>query len=144
MSGRKPHAPRSIDQAEYSTDLIFGRQANLGAIYDRLTRTAIHTVKPENVATFLGRKLNGNYQDELGSLRRSRSGPIRLLRLALHRCANRLLYYGPVDCRPYSAANSANLVPMPSRMLQCRIVAMSIGPLKATYTATLRALRSSQ
>jgi hypothetical protein len=57
----------SIDQAEYSTDIIFRRQADFGAIYDRLTRTAIHTVKPENVATFLGRKLNGNYQDELGN-----------------------------------------------------------------------------
>jgi len=57
----------SIDQAEYSTDIIFRRQADLGAIYDRLTRTAIHAVKPENVATFLGRKLNGNYQDELGN-----------------------------------------------------------------------------
>jgi hypothetical protein len=57
----------SIDQAEYSTDIIFRRQADLGAIYERLTRTAIHTVKPENVATFLGRKLNGNYQDELGN-----------------------------------------------------------------------------
>jgi hypothetical protein len=56
------------DQAEYSTDIIFRRQADLKAIYERLTRTAIHSVKPENVAaTFMGRKLNGNYQDELGS-----------------------------------------------------------------------------
>ena len=30
-------------------------------------RTAIHTVKPDNIATFLGRKLNGNYQDEMGN-----------------------------------------------------------------------------
>jgi len=36
-------------------------------IYERLTRTAIHTVKPDNIATFLGRKLNGNYQDEMGN-----------------------------------------------------------------------------
>jgi hypothetical protein len=57
----------SIDQAEYATDIIFRRQADLQAIYDHLTRTAIHTVKPENVATFLGRKLHGNYQDELGN-----------------------------------------------------------------------------
>jgi hypothetical protein len=57
----------SIDQAEYSSDIIFRRQADLQAIYDRLTRTAIHTVKPENVATFLGRKLHANYQDELGN-----------------------------------------------------------------------------
>jgi hypothetical protein len=28
---------------------------------------AIHTVKPDNSATFLGRKLNGNYQDEMGN-----------------------------------------------------------------------------
>ena len=32
-----------------------------------MTRTAIHTVKPDNIATFLGRKLNGNYQDEMGN-----------------------------------------------------------------------------
>ena len=57
----------SIDQAEYSTDIVFERGADLQAIYDRLTRTAIHTVKPDNVATFLGRKLNGNYQDEMGN-----------------------------------------------------------------------------
>ncbi|MGH9629300.1 MAG: MarR family transcriptional regulator [Bryobacteraceae bacterium] len=37
------------------------------AIYERLTRAAIHTVKPDNIATFLGRKLNGNYQDEMGN-----------------------------------------------------------------------------
>src|SRR5579885_1806495 len=30
-------------------------------------RTAIHAVKPADVATFLGRKLTGNYTDELGN-----------------------------------------------------------------------------
>jgi hypothetical protein len=49
----------SLDQAEYATDVVFERQSDLGAIYDNLTRTAIHTVKPDNIATFLGRKLNG-------------------------------------------------------------------------------------
>jgi len=57
----------SLDQVEFATDVIFARQADLQAIYDRLTRTAIHTVKPDNIATFLGRKLNGNYQDEMGN-----------------------------------------------------------------------------
>lgn len=57
----------SINQAEYATDLVFNRQSDLAAIYDNLTRTAIHTVKPDNIATFLGRKLNGNYQDEMGN-----------------------------------------------------------------------------
>jgi hypothetical protein len=36
-------------------------------IYGNLIRTAIHTVKPDDIATFLGKKLNGNYQDEMGN-----------------------------------------------------------------------------
>lgn len=57
----------SLDQVEFATDVVFARQADLQAIYDRLTRAAIHTVKPDNIATFLGRKLNGHYQDEMGN-----------------------------------------------------------------------------
>ena len=37
------------------------------AIYGNLTRTAIHTVKPDNIATFLGRKLNAQYEGEMGN-----------------------------------------------------------------------------
>jgi hypothetical protein len=47
-------------QAEYATDIVFRRQSDLADIYGNLSRTAIHTVKPDNVATFLGRKLTGN------------------------------------------------------------------------------------
>jgi hypothetical protein len=57
----------SIMQAEYATDIIFNRQQDLQAIYEHLTRTAIHTIKPENIASFLGRKLHGNYQDQMGN-----------------------------------------------------------------------------
>ena len=57
----------SLNQVEFATDLVFRRQQDLQAIYGNLTRTAIHTVKPDNVATFLGRKLHGNYQDEMGN-----------------------------------------------------------------------------
>jgi len=57
----------SIMQAEYATDLIFKRQSDLKPIYDELIRTAVHAVKADNIATFLGRKLNGNYQDEAGN-----------------------------------------------------------------------------
>jgi hypothetical protein len=57
----------SIDQAEYATDIVFRRREDLQAIYDRLTRTAIYTVKPENVATFLGRPLHPNNRDEIGN-----------------------------------------------------------------------------
>jgi len=57
----------SLDEAEYATDIVFRRQADLQAIYGNLIRTAIHTVKPDDIATFLGKKLNGNYQDEMGN-----------------------------------------------------------------------------
>jgi hypothetical protein len=57
----------SIMQVEYATDLVFFRQEDLRPLYDTLVRTAIHAVKPEHVATFLGRKLTGNYADEVGN-----------------------------------------------------------------------------
>lgn len=47
--------------------LVFKRPQDLQAFYLHLLETLIHTVKPENIATFLGRKLNGNYQGEVGS-----------------------------------------------------------------------------
>jgi hypothetical protein len=57
----------SVDQCEYATDVVFRRQADLAAIYSNLTRTAIHTVKPDNIATFLGRKLSTQYEGEMGN-----------------------------------------------------------------------------
>lgn len=57
----------SLDTVEYATDIVFRRQADLQTIYGELIRTAIHTVKPDDIATFLGKKLNGNYQDEMGN-----------------------------------------------------------------------------
>ncbi|MGV1080884.1 MAG: MarR family transcriptional regulator, partial [Candidatus Nanopelagicales bacterium] len=57
----------SVDQCEYATDIVFRRQADLAAIYGNLIRTAIHTVKPDNIATFLGRKLNAQYEGEMGN-----------------------------------------------------------------------------
>jgi len=57
----------SIMQVEYATDLVFKSREALSALYEPMIRTAIHAVKAENVATFLGRKLNGNFQDELGN-----------------------------------------------------------------------------
>jgi hypothetical protein len=57
----------SLDEAEYATDIVFRRQADLQAIYGNLIRTAIHTVKPDDIATFLGKKLSGNYQGEMGN-----------------------------------------------------------------------------
>ena len=57
----------SLMQVEYSTDIVFRSQTDLAPIYQTLVRTAVHAVKPEHVATFLGRKLHGNFTDEVGN-----------------------------------------------------------------------------
>jgi DNA-binding MarR family transcriptional regulator len=57
----------SLRQVEYATDIVFRRQRDLASLYEAITRTAVHDVKAEHVATFLGRKLHGNYKDELGN-----------------------------------------------------------------------------
>src|SRR5262249_23583971 len=57
----------SLSQVEYATDIVFKTQEDLKDIYGVLTRTAIHAVKPDQVATFLGRKLTGHYQDALAT-----------------------------------------------------------------------------
>jgi hypothetical protein len=41
----------SIMQVEYATDIAFKKQSDLQGIYDHLVRTAIHSVKPENIAS---------------------------------------------------------------------------------------------
>src|SRR3989339_1414619 len=61
----KPHW--SIMQVEYATDIIFRRQQALQRFYSLLVETLIHSVKPENIATFLGQKLHGNYLAEIGN-----------------------------------------------------------------------------
>ncbi len=57
----------SIMQAEYATDIVFKKQEDLQAIYSELTATAIHTVKPDNIATFLGHKVDPRYKGEMGN-----------------------------------------------------------------------------
>jgi hypothetical protein len=57
----------SITQAEYATDLVFKNRDTLQAFYPHLLETLTHAVKPADIATFLGRKLNGNYQGEMGN-----------------------------------------------------------------------------
>lgn len=57
----------SLMQVEYATDLVFRRGEDLAPVYEEITRTAIHAVKAEQIATFLGKKLHANYQAEMGS-----------------------------------------------------------------------------
>ncbi|MHB1686457.1 MAG: hypothetical protein ACYCVH_03665 [Ignavibacteriaceae bacterium] len=54
-------------QSEYATDIVFKHQADLQKIYSELVATAIHTVKPENIATFLRHKLDDRFQGEIGN-----------------------------------------------------------------------------
>jgi len=57
----------SVLQAEYATDIIFKKQEYLQSIYSELTATAIHTVKPDNIATFLGHKVDSKYKGQIGN-----------------------------------------------------------------------------
>jgi len=57
----------SIMQAEFATDLVFKQAQDVQAFYPTLLETLTHAVKPDDIATFLGRKLHGNYQGECGN-----------------------------------------------------------------------------
>jgi len=57
----------SIMQAEYATDIVFRSQATVEAMVPHLVESLIQAVKPADIATFLGRKLHSNYQDEMGN-----------------------------------------------------------------------------
>ena len=54
-------------QVEYATDILFTNQAALQDLYQVLSQTAIHAVKANDVATFLGHKLTGRYDGPLGT-----------------------------------------------------------------------------
>jgi recombinational DNA repair protein RecT len=45
----------TLMQVEFATDVVFKYQNDLRPLYETMTRTAIHAVKPQQVATFLGR-----------------------------------------------------------------------------------------
>lgn len=57
----------SLMQVEYATDILFRQRADLAPLYDALVRTAVHAVKADHVATFLGRKLDPRYLGEVGN-----------------------------------------------------------------------------
>src|ERR1019366_9034461 len=57
----------SLMQVEYSTDLIFRSEAMLKPLYEQLSREAVLSVKAEQVASFLGKKITPQLAQELGS-----------------------------------------------------------------------------
>jgi hypothetical protein len=57
----------TISQVEYAMDIVFKKQDELKPIYDNIVKTAMHTVTPENIATFLGKRLTVTFEGEMGS-----------------------------------------------------------------------------
>ena len=57
----------SFMQAEFATDVIFQRQGDFQPLYESIVRTAVHAIKADQVATFLGRRLTCASNDEVGN-----------------------------------------------------------------------------
>ncbi len=57
----------SLMQVEYSTDLAFRSTATLGPLYEQLVRASVISVKADQVASFLGRRIAPQLAQEVGS-----------------------------------------------------------------------------
>jgi hypothetical protein len=56
-----------VDQAEYATDVFFQSPQALIDLYPKLLEHAVECFSAEDVMTFLGKKLNGNFKGEVRS-----------------------------------------------------------------------------
>jgi hypothetical protein len=57
----------SLMQAEYATDRVFRLAETLTPLYEQLSRQAVLSVKAEQVATFLGKRITPQLAQEIGS-----------------------------------------------------------------------------
>lgn len=57
----------SLMQVEYATDLVFRSRETLAPLYEQLSREAVLSVKAEQVASFLGKKITPQLAQEVGS-----------------------------------------------------------------------------
>jgi hypothetical protein len=57
----------SLMQVQYATDIAFRSRATLGPLYDQLIRESVLSVKAEQVANFLGRRITPQLAQEIGS-----------------------------------------------------------------------------
>lgn len=85
-----------VDQAEYATDVMFRSAADRKDLYENMLKHAVLCFGAEDVLTFLGRKLNGNFQGEvLTDLKRKRWPGARIK----HRmCENWIKMYDKFGC----------------------------------------------
>jgi hypothetical protein len=89
------HYHWSILQAEYATDIVFRSAEDLAPLYDHLLRTAIHAVKVDDVATFLGHSPHRIGERETG-------GDFSIRRHGLRLEGTRIRHYlGPTSIRMY-------------------------------------------
>lgn len=59
----------TVQQIEYKADIMFKQPCDLEPLYDGTVRTAVFTVKPDNIATFLGQRITYNCKNEVGTFR---------------------------------------------------------------------------
>jgi len=57
----------SIIQVEYACDILFENEESLKPLYDNIIKTAMHTVTPDNIANFLGKRFSVLFEGEAGS-----------------------------------------------------------------------------
>jgi len=57
----------SLMEVEYATDLAFRSSGFLQPVYEQLIRQTVLTVKAEQIATFLGRRITSQLEQEVGS-----------------------------------------------------------------------------
>jgi hypothetical protein len=57
----------TIRQVEYACDIIFENEEDLKPLYDNIIKTAMHTVTPDNIANFLGKRFSVLFEGEAGS-----------------------------------------------------------------------------
>lgn len=61
------HYQWSLSEVEFSYDIIFKDADTLKPIYDNIITTAMHTITPENIANYLGKRFSFQFEGEAGS-----------------------------------------------------------------------------
>jgi hypothetical protein len=57
----------TIQQVEYACDILFESEDALKPLYDNVIKTAMHTVTPDDIANFLGKRFSVLFEGEAGS-----------------------------------------------------------------------------
>lgn len=57
----------TIRQIECATDIMFRQPCDMKPLYDEIIRTSVFTVKPDNIATFLGQRITYNCKKEIAT-----------------------------------------------------------------------------